>query len=232
MSITYKSAFYAKRRFSSEKWQHYFDIYDHCLASFYGHNIRYLEIGVQNGGSLEVARNLFGPESIIIGMDIDPAFMNIKDRGIADQIIIGPQSEDRALQELFSTSDYFHIVIDDGSHIQADMIQSFLNIFPTLVDGGVYVIEDTHTNFSPDHQKSFHGIGLYDYFKGLTERLNLPYLDPAMRKNRYKTPRESREQSPSPFGDDLLRSIFSIEFFDSVIAIKKRLRQEPYRIRL
>jgi len=232
MSVTYRTSFYTERKFNSDKWEHYFEIYDHCLSNFYGQNVRYLEMGVQNGGSLEIARNLFGPKSLIVGMDIDPTCAKLKDDGIADSMIIGSQSDDESLKQLFEISDFFHVVIDDGSHIQFDMIQSFISIFPALVDGGVYIIEDTHTNFSPDHQASFHGIGLYDYFKGLAERLNLPYMDPARRQSRYKVPRETRTQSALPFGDQLLGNIFSIEFFDSVIAIRKRSRLEPYRIRL
>ena len=109
------------------------------------------------------------------------------------------------------------------------MIFTFINLFPFIKEGGVYIIEDTHTNYSPDHQNSFFGIGLYDYFKGLSERLNLDFIDPELRKNRYKIPREERAPLPKPL--DICSQIFSIEFFDSIIAIKKRRKEEPLRIR-
>jgi len=51
------------RKLKSDKWEHYFDIYDHCLSRFYDKKISFLEIGIQNGGSIEVAQKLF--DSII-----------------------------------------------------------------------------------------------------------------------------------------------------------------------
>ena len=73
------------------------------------------------------------------------------------------------------------------------------------------------------------GIGLYDYFKGLSERLNIDFIDADLRKTRYKVPRERRPPRNVPH--DVCRDIFSIEFFDSMIAIRKRRKLEPLRIR-
>lgn len=57
---TYKDFFNGPRNFNSDKWEHYFEIYDHLLGRFYGSKIKYFEIGVQNGGSLEIAKkNIF-----------------------------------------------------------------------------------------------------------------------------------------------------------------------------
>jgi len=100
-------------------------------------------------------------------------------------------------------------------------------MFQFINDGGIYLIEDTHTNYSPSHQESFFGIGLYDYFKGLSERLNLDYMDPASRQ-RYKIPRNQRDKRD--YHNDINHFIFSIEFFDSIIAIRKKQKLEPLRI--
>ena len=109
------------------------------------------------------------------------------------------------------------------------MIKTFIKLFPYLKENGIYIIEDTHTNYSPEHQESLYGIGLYDYFKGLSERLNIDYIDSTLRKNRYKIPREKR--TPIKKNCDITQEIFSIEFFDSIVAIKKRKKLEPLRIR-
>jgi hypothetical protein len=224
---TYKDAFDSQRNFNSDKWEHYFDIYDHLLGKFYESKVNYLEIGVQNGGSLEIAKKLFASNSLIIGMDIDPDCKHLEGK-VANQIIIGSQVDDAALSKVskFAPLD---IIIDDGSHIQSHMIVTFFKLFPLLSQNGIYIIEDTHTNYSPEHQESFLGIGLYDYFKGLSERLNIDFINSHYRKDRYKLPRNERpsiHQIP-----DIVRDIFSIEFFDSVIAIKKRTKTEPLRIR-
>ena len=107
------------------------------------------------------------------------------------------------------------------------MIFTFTRMFQFINDGGIYLIEDTHTNYSPSHQESFFGIGLYDYFKGLSERLNLDYMDPASRQ-RYKIPRNRRDKRD--YHNDINHFIFSIEFFDSIIAIRKKQKLEPLRI--
>ena len=224
---SYKEIFNNPRSFNSDKWEHYFDIYDHLLGKFYESKVNYLEIGVQNDGSLEIAKKLFSSDSLIIGIDIDPNCKYLEGK-VANHIIIGSQVDDTALSEV---SEYgpFDIVIDDGSHIQQHMLVTFLKLFPLLSQNGIYIIEDTHTNYSPEHQESFLGIGLYDYFKGLSERLNIDFINSHYRKDRYKLPRNERpsiDQTP-----DIVRDIFSIEFFDSVIAIKKRTKIEPLRIR-
>ncbi len=224
---TYKEIFDSQRNFNSDKWEHYFDIYDHLLGKFYESKVNYLEIGVQNGGSLEIAKKLFASDSLIIGMDIDPNCKRLEGKA-ANQIIIGSQVDDATLLKVSEFSP-FDIIIDDGSHIQSHMIVTFLKLFPYLSQNGIYIIEDTHTNYSPEHQESFLGIGLYDYFKGLSERLNIDFINSHFRKDRYKLPRSERSsihQIP-----DIVRDIFSIEFFDSVIAIKKRTKTEPLRIR-
>lgn len=224
---TYKEIFDSQRNFNSDKWEHYFDIYDHLLGKFYESKVNYLEIGVQNGGSLEIAKKLFASDSLIIGMDIDPNCKRLEGK-VANQIIIGSQVDDATLLKV-SEFGPFDIIIDDGSHIQSHMIVTFFKLFPLLSQNGVYIIEDTHTYYSPEHQESFLGIGLYDYFKGLSERLNIDFINSHFRKDRYKLPRHERSsihQIP-----DIVRDIFSIEFFDSVIAIKKRTKTEPLRIR-
>ncbi len=224
---TYKEIFDSQRNFNSDKWEHYFDIYDHLLGRFYESKVNYLEIGVQNGGSLEIAKKLFASDSLIIGMDIDPNCKHLEGK-VANQIIIGSQVDDATLSKVTEFSP-FDIIIDDGSHIQSHMIVTFFKLFLLLSQNGIYIIEDTHTNYSPEHQESFLGIGLYDYFKGLSERLNIDFINSHFRKDRYKLPRSERSsirQIP-----DIVRDIFSIEFFDSVIAIKKRTKTEPLRIR-
>jgi hypothetical protein len=224
---SYKEIFNGPRNFNSDKWEHYFDIYDHLLGKFYESKVNYLEIGVQNGGSLEIAKKLFASDSLIIGMDIDPSCKHLEGK-VANQIIIGSQVDDATLLKV-SEFGPFDIIIDDGSHIQSHMIVTFFKLFPLLSQNGIYIIEDTHTNHSPEHQESFLGIGLYDYFKGLSERLNIDFMNSHFRKDRYKLPRNERSsihQIP-----DIVRDIFSIEFFDSVIAIKKRTKTEPLRIR-
>jgi hypothetical protein len=49
------------------KWIDYFDLYHRTLARFRGKPIKFLEVGVQNGGSAQMWRDYLGPEATIIG---------------------------------------------------------------------------------------------------------------------------------------------------------------------
>ena len=54
------------------KWHHYIPLYDRYFSRFRGKKIRFLEIGVSRGGSLQMWRKYFGADAIIFGIDIDP----------------------------------------------------------------------------------------------------------------------------------------------------------------
>jgi tRNA G46 methylase TrmB len=57
-----------------DKWEQYLEVYRIELSRFVEkeHPVRLLEIGVQNGGSLELWAKYLPPQSKIIGIDIDP----------------------------------------------------------------------------------------------------------------------------------------------------------------
>ena len=228
-SASWRAEFESARSLSSDKWDHYLDIYDHVLGPWYGRKVNFLEIGVQGGGSLEIARRLFGEGSWIGGVDIDPTCARYEGM-VADKIFIGSQASPEVLEALRKTA-LFDIVIDDGSHVQGHMVATFVNLFDRVAEGGVYIIEDTHTNFSPEHQRSFFGIGLYDYFKGLAERLNLDFMDARNRGARFKLPLHERPAAERPDAGGLIHHIFAIEFYNSMIVVRKKSRLEPLRLR-
>lgn len=46
------------------------------------------------------------------------------------------------------------IIIDDGSHINADIIATFKNLWPALIPGGLYCVEDLHSSYDPFYSDS------------------------------------------------------------------------------
>ena len=54
------------------KWTHYFGAYERHFAGFRGKSMTFLEIGVSEGGSLQMWQRYFGPYARIVGIDIDP----------------------------------------------------------------------------------------------------------------------------------------------------------------
>lgn len=231
MNKTYRSVWESPRQKTSDKWDHYFEIYDHLMGEFYDQKVSYLEVGVQYGGGLETARKLFEAGSNIVGIDLDPACKNLELEGIADVMIIGSQTDPEVLhQAKLAAPGGYDIILDDGSHVQNHMVSTFIQMFSHLKNGGVYIIEDTHTNFSWEHQEGFYGLGLYDFFKGLSERLNLEFMNAEYRSTRFKQAPDQRTEIRHP--NPSLKEIFSIEFFNSIIAVRKRRQTEPWRRRV
>lgn len=99
--------------------------------------ITLLEIGVYNGASLRTWRKYFS-QARIVGIDIDPRCEQHATEGI--EIFIGSQIDPLFLKSI--SKDMFHVIVDDGSH-HADHIPFTLqNLFPAVVDGGCYIVED------------------------------------------------------------------------------------------
>lgn len=89
------------------------------------------------GGSLRAWRDFF-PNALVTGVDI------------AEDCRI---SEERIESLIFSSTDIyqtnvhlgdrqFDIIIDDGLHVAEAQLVTFFNMFPRVVDGGYYCIED------------------------------------------------------------------------------------------
>lgn len=66
----FQPIYYQHNLNASDKWIHYFDIYDHFFRPYIGKAANVLEIGVQNGGSLQVLSKYLQNASIH-GVDID-----------------------------------------------------------------------------------------------------------------------------------------------------------------
>lgn len=128
-----------------DKWVHYFDIYQRTLAPYAGRPVRVLEIGVFHGGGLEQLRALLGEEAVLVGADVDPAARSAC-AGRFD-VAVGDQSDPAFLDQVVSDYGPFDVVIDDGGHTMHQQIATIEHLFPTLNDGGVYLVEDTHTSY-------------------------------------------------------------------------------------
>ena len=127
------------------KWHHYIPIYEKQLKKFKGRDIRFLEIGVYKGGSLEMWRKYLGSEADIYGIDIDKSCLEFS--GKHGQVRIGSQDDKDFLLSVISEMGGLDIVIDDGSHDMKHVHQTLQILFPLMNDGGVYIVEDLHTAF-------------------------------------------------------------------------------------
>lgn len=106
-------------------------------------SLRYLEIGVLGGQSLQAFREYFSNANKIVGVDIDARCKAYEDPSQQISICIGSQSDKSFLREVDRAHGPFDVILDDGSHQLSDVIASFETLFPLLNNGGMYVVEDT-----------------------------------------------------------------------------------------
>ena len=133
------------------KWHHYIPLYDRYFSCFRGRKVRFLEIGVSKGGSLQMWRNYFGDEAIIYGIDINPDCEQFNNK--AGQVRIGSQIDEAFLTSVIQEMGGVDIVLDDGSHHMSHIPVTLKHLFPHVTDGGIYMVEDLHTSY----WKSFGG---------------------------------------------------------------------------
>lgn len=134
-----------QRDFLVHKWHHYIPIYDRYFRHFRGRQVRFLEIGVSKGGSLEMWRQYLGSDAIIFGVDIDPECS--KYDGRFAQVRVGSQTDLNFLSKVVEEMGGIDVVLDDGSHNMSDILFSLRALFPRLNQEGVYLIEDLHTAY-------------------------------------------------------------------------------------
>ncbi|MBP6422223.1 MAG: class I SAM-dependent methyltransferase [Propionivibrio sp.] len=127
------------------KWHHYIPLYDRYFGPFRAKKIRFLEIGVSKGGSLQMWRKYFGDEAIIFGIDINPECG--KFNGQAGQVRIGSQTDHYFLDSVVKEMGGIDVVLDDGSHHMEHVSATLEYLFPHLNYGGIYMVEDLHTAY-------------------------------------------------------------------------------------
>jgi SAM-dependent methyltransferase len=199
------SDFLANDRRPIHKWKHYFPVYEAHLARFCNRAVTMLEIGCGEGGSLQMWKRFLGPYAQIVGLDISPRCRNFEEDQIA--IRIGDQKDPALLQSVLQEFGAPDIIIDDGSHRIGDIAESFRILFPALANNGVYIVEDLHTAYWPEYGGALKSPASFiEYAKSLVDTMNADHTRGAV----------------AP--DAMTRSILSLHFYDSMVAIEKGRR--------
>lgn len=187
------------------KWWHYFEVYHEYFQKYIGKPIKMLEIGVFKGGSLQMWRNYWGSEAVIVGIDIDSKCKQYEEDNT--HVCIGSQDDPDFLQAVCKKWGPFDIILDDGSHMVNHQIRSFEILFPLLAEGGIYLCEDTHTSYWSSFGGKLHGDNTFiEYAKGLVDELHYHHI-------------EREEAIDISF---LRNQIRAIHFYDSLIVFEKR----------
>lgn len=117
-----------------------------------------LEIGVAGKASINTWREYFTKASVW-GIDNNP---DCEGEGI----FIGSQVDTDFLDKVFSVIETPEIIIDDASHYGPNTIKTFEYLFPKLVSGGLYVVEDSHCFYDSTYGEAPpFGQGMSEVFK-------------------------------------------------------------------
>jgi len=137
-----------------DKWVHYFPIYTRHLERFRDRPVSVLEVGVYRGGGLDLWASYLGADAKLVGLDIDEASVRaVKGRF---PVVLGDQADPDVLRKINDEYGPFDIVIDDGGHTMEQQIVTIETLFPLLNDGGVFIVEDTHTSYWPSFGGGLH----------------------------------------------------------------------------
>lgn len=151
---------------NKHSWHGYMSQYDREISQWKNSRIKILEFGVFGGGSLLLWHDAF-PKAQVIGVDRRSGVGKLA-RGL-DRVTIlqGMQADDAFLTAQVKPLGPFHIVIDDASHRPADQLGTFKSIWPHVVPGGVYVIEDLFVDYK--YRKA--DLSTIEFLKSIVDRI-------------------------------------------------------------
>ena len=194
-----------------QKWESYFPAYEKHLARFRGlSDVRMLEIGVSQGGSLDLWRHYFGQQAILVGIDIEPVCKRFEHGRTF--VRIGSQQDEAFLRSVLAEFGPFDIILDDGGHTMRQQIVSFETLFPSLDRRGVYICEDCHTSYQAEFGGGMKNPASFiEYAKDKVDELNGWHAQGGARN--YVT--------------DLSRTTTSISFYQSMVVFEKSPSLRP-----
>jgi NDP-sugar pyrophosphorylase family protein len=129
----------------------YIDTYEKYFNKLKDEKINLLEIGILNGKSIKLWESFF-KNANIYAVDInDKTHLNLSSERI---FIYKNDATLKSFSDEFNEN-YFSIIIDDGSHLLNDQINSFRNLKSKLINGGLYIIEDVFFHHIEEIQKEF-----------------------------------------------------------------------------
>lgn len=92
----------------SDKWSIYLAEYDRLFSYYRSQPVRMLEIGIQNGGSLEVWSKYFRFAERLVGCDINPDCAKLIYDDPRISVIVGDANADHSAEQVFACSEIRH----------------------------------------------------------------------------------------------------------------------------
>lgn len=162
-----------KHQFRTDKnsTHSYLETYDKLFEPYKRKCTNLLEIGVLDGGSLELWNYYFSPDANIYGVEV---YVNrIQEHQLSLHNVHILYKNVNYITNNFLQPIRFDIIIDDGTHYLKDQIEVFDKLKHRLNPNGIYVIED----LQPD---------AYQYFTEYAkDKNNCTIIDLRSIKDRY-----------------------------------------------
>lgn len=204
----------------SDKWELYLTEYERIFAEHRDRPISLLEIGIQNGGSLEIWSKFFPAARKIVGCDINPKCKSLEYEDPRISIVVHDANSDRGRLEISSHAPTLDIVIDDGSHTSSDIIRSFISYFSSMSDGGIFIAEDLHCSYWREFQGGLqYKSSAIEFFKVLTDVINYEHW--GLNRAPKDPLRRFEKKYRISISDKLLSHVHSIEFVNSMCIVRK-----------
>ena len=158
---------------TNEKGHGFSEFYIKHLNSLKKKNIRILEIGSYAGSSAAAFAKYF-ENSKIYCLDINISKFNFysKNINVYGLDINNKESLYKTLNKitLKIKSNFFDIIVDDGSHYLSDILNSLNDLFKFVKKGGFYIIEDFKFPNYYDYNKNIEHVLVDEVIKNLQEK--------------------------------------------------------------
>ena len=174
------------------------------------------------GASLKGWKEYF-PNAKIVGIDINPDCKSVENPDQNIFIEIGSQDDTSFLQSVCEKHGKFDLILDDGSHINEHIINSFQFLIDWVKPEGVYVVEDSITSYWEHWGGGFREKGTnIEFFKDLVDDVNFygqyqeTFWNVHARREDFLIEQTLRK------GLQIRTDIESINFLNGIIIITKR----------
>lgn len=203
-------------------WHDYGLVYSQYLSPLKNKPIKLLEIGILNGDSVKLWEDYFPMAELHF---IDCTMENVTYFSKRSRYLLADQGNPEDLQKVIEiTGGEFDVIIDDGGHMMGQQITSFIELFPHIKSGGMYIVEDLHTSYWQGYgggegtqEKPLAGERTaIAFFQNLVHDIN--FIGANAGRVNYELLSENYKETLSYYQ----KTIYSIHFYDSMCIIIKR----------
>jgi len=195
------------------KWDHYLEVYDLYFNKYRGKEVHVLEIGISQGGSIELWKKYFGDSLHLYGVDINPRCKELEENGVT--IFIGEQEDKDFLRRLKNSIPKLDILIDDGGHTMLQQIITFEEMFSHVKDDGIYLCEDTQTSYMYPYHGGYKKKNTFiEYSKNFIDYLHAWHSENKRKLNI----------------NEFTRSAYGIHYYTGMVIIEKKIMNAPFDV--